>query len=205
MNRRAFGGLAAAVIAAMLPGPAGAAATTQTIVMVRHGEKPPRGLGQLDCRGLNRALALPGVIASMFGRPDAVFAPDPSKRKRDEGESYDYIRPLATVEPTAIRFGLPVDTSFGYQDIASLQRALEVLQYRSATILVGWEHKEIRKLARRLLAANGGDPGQVPEWHGEDFDSIFVLRIVRDGSERRASFEHRQQGLDGQPETCPGG
>src|ERR1700730_4025255 len=49
----------------------------ETIVLVRHGEKPDKGLGQLDCQGLNRALALPPVIAKTFGRPSAVFAPDP--------------------------------------------------------------------------------------------------------------------------------
>ena len=35
------------------------AAERETIVFMRHGEKPPEGLGQLDCQGLNRALALP--------------------------------------------------------------------------------------------------------------------------------------------------
>jgi hypothetical protein len=33
-----------------------------TIVIVRHGEKPPAGLGQLSCQGLNRALALSQVL-----------------------------------------------------------------------------------------------------------------------------------------------
>ena len=30
----------------------------QTIVVVRHGEKPPEGLGQLTCQGLQRSLRL---------------------------------------------------------------------------------------------------------------------------------------------------
>ena len=181
------------------------AAELRTIVMVRHGEKPPQGLGQLSCRGLNRSLRLPAVIAAKFGRPDAVFAPDPSKRKKDEGVRYDYVRPLATIEPTAVFFGLPVNASYGYQDLAGLQRALEADRYRAATLLVGWEHKEIEKLARRLLAAHGGDPAQVPDWHGDDFDSIFVLRLAQDGAARTATFAHLRQGLDGLPETCPGG
>ncbi len=54
--------------------------TTETIVFVRHGEKPAAGLGQLDCQGLNRALALPPVIAA-FGKVDAIFAPNPSQQK----------------------------------------------------------------------------------------------------------------------------
>ena len=50
----------------------------ETIVLIRHGEKPDEGLGQLNCQGLNRALALPTVIAKTFGRPGAIFAPNPS-------------------------------------------------------------------------------------------------------------------------------
>ena len=83
----------------------------ETIVLVRHGEKPDKGLGQLDCQGLNRALALTPVIAKTFGRPSAIFAPDPSRQKQDDGASYDYVRPLATIEPTAIFFRLPVNAS----------------------------------------------------------------------------------------------
>src|ERR1700756_4183436 len=78
----------------------------ETIVLIRHGEKPDQGLGQLNCQGLNRALALPQIIAKTFGRPGAVFAPDPSQQMQDHGVSYDYVRPLATIEPTAIFFGL---------------------------------------------------------------------------------------------------
>ncbi len=33
----------------------------ETLVFVRHGEKPAQGYGQLNCQGLNRALALPAV------------------------------------------------------------------------------------------------------------------------------------------------
>ena len=70
---------------------------TETIVLVRHGEKPADGLGQLNCQGLNRALALPAVIEKLFGRPDAIFAPDPAQSKEDYGRLYNYVRPLATI------------------------------------------------------------------------------------------------------------
>jgi hypothetical protein len=36
----------------------------ETIVFVRHGEKPQDGFGQLNCQGLNRALALASGIAN---------------------------------------------------------------------------------------------------------------------------------------------
>src|SRR5580692_7372024 len=57
--------------------PAGDDQTLETIVCIRHGEKPPGGLGQLNCRGLNRALALPDVLLKKFGTPQFIFAPNP--------------------------------------------------------------------------------------------------------------------------------
>jgi hypothetical protein len=50
----------------------------ETIVFIRHGEKLEGGFGQLNCQGLNRALALAPIIAKSFGKPDAIFAPNPS-------------------------------------------------------------------------------------------------------------------------------
>jgi hypothetical protein len=189
-------------VGAMLPNTAAAKpAKTETIVMIRHGEKPALGLGQLDCQGLNRALALPAVIGKTFGRPDAIFAPDPAKMKKDHGQPYDYVRPLATIEPTAIAFGLPVDASIGVSDIETLKQKIEAPAYQGAFVLVAWEHNEIVKLARALLAGHGADPTIVPEWDGRDYDSVYVVRITKAAT---ATFERRRQGLDGQPTSCPG-
>jgi hypothetical protein len=41
----------------------------QTIVFIRHGEKPSGGYGQITCQGLNRALALPDVLLAKYGKP----------------------------------------------------------------------------------------------------------------------------------------
>lgn len=184
-------------------GAAQAAQTTETIIMVRHGEKPEQGLGQLNCRGLNRALKLPAVIEAEFGKPDVIFAPNPAELKEDKGAHYAYNRPLATVEPTAIKFGMPVDTSFGYQDIAKLQETIEQPEYKSATVLIGWEHKQIVKLARNILKDEGGNKALVPKWDGTDFDSIYVVRITRDGSKTTTQFEQINEGLNNQSDVCP--
>jgi hypothetical protein len=179
------------------------AASVETIVMLRHGEKPEAGLGQINCQGLNRALALPAVIEKQFGKPDAIFAPDPSDRTKDDGKYYDYIRPLATIEPTAVRFGLPVDTSFGLTDIDGLREAIDRPDNRSALILVAWEHKQIQELARDFMRAHGGDPDSVPKWQGKDFDSLYVIRIDHSKPAGTATFEKSSEGLNGQLETCP--
>ncbi len=93
----------------------------ETIVCVRHGEKPPAGLGQLTCQGLNRALRLPQVLIAKFGKPDFIFAPDPNQVNHDPAGDFCYVRPLATIEPTAIQCSLPVNTHFGFTDIAGLE------------------------------------------------------------------------------------
>lgn len=200
--------LAATLLAALglsATTPAGADDTVETIVLVRHGEKPEAGLGQLSCRGLARALALPEVIARELGRPDVVFAPDPSVRKPDGGIDYDYVRPLATIEPTAIRYGLPVDTRFGWSDVDGLAAALTTPALAHARVLVAWEHKEIVSLSKKLISENGGDPAVVPKWKGDDFEAIHVLTLSRDASgARRVRFELRRQGLGDLGDTCPG-
>jgi hypothetical protein len=174
----------------------------ETIVLIRHGEKPDEGLGQLNCQGLNRALALPTVIAKTFGRPGAIFAPNPSQQKDDYGASYDYVRPLATIEPTAIFFRLPVNASFGFSDIDGVRAAIEQPDYRNAVVLVAWEHTSIEVIARALLAAHGGDPALVPKWHKDDFDSIYVVTLSGTGNAAKATFAHQHEGLDGQPDAC---
>ena len=179
MKRQSAGTLAVAAItlsSLLLDGtPAWSDDAVETIVLVRHGEKPDKGLGLLDCRGLNRALALPPVIAKTFGRPSAIFAPDPSQQMEDDGVSYDCVRPLATIEPTAIFFGLPVNASFGFSNTDGVRAAIEQPLYRNAVVLVAWEHRQIETIARTLLAAHGGDPALVPKWDKDDFDSIYVV------------------------------
>jgi hypothetical protein len=73
-------------------------------------------------------------------------------RRNDDGEPYDYVRLLATVEPTAILFGLPVNASIGVNNTDGLMEALDQPAYRAAVILVAWEHKQIETLTRNLCA-----------------------------------------------------
>ena len=171
------------------------------LVMFRHAEKPPAGLGQLSCQGLNRALALPRVLFAAYGRPAAVYAPNPGVAKDDDGVSYNYLRPLATVEPTAIQAGLPVNTAWAWNDIADLQAELLKPSHEGQTLYVAWEHKELELLARAILKARGEDPGVVRKWHGDDFDGIYVMTLKTHGG---ATFKVEAEGLDNQSGECPG-
>ena len=172
-------------------------ADVETIVCVRHGEKTERELGQLSVQGLNRSLALPRVLIGKYGRPSLILAPNPSDMKSDgTGGEFSYVRPLATIEPTAIALGMPVDTRLGMNDLDGLERKLDEPPYANAVVFIAWEHSRLEDFVRHELAHHGGDPGQAPHWHGKDFDSIYVVRITRGPGGMSATFTLDHEGLD---------
>ena len=74
----------------------------------------------MNARGLNRAIALSRVLPEKFGTPDFLFAPDPAEKMREVAGEANYVRPLATIEPTAIRYEMPVQTPVGYHGVKQL-------------------------------------------------------------------------------------
>lgn len=185
-----------AVLAQNVPGQ-----SIETLVCIRHGEKPPGGLGQLTCRGLNRSLALPDVLLKKFGAPQFIFAPNPAQ-KVDPG-GYYYVRPLTTIEPTAIRCGLPVNTEFGYKEINGLKDELEKPPYQNATVFIAWEHVLLGDFAKKLVKDCGGNPAQVPPWPGKDYDTIFVIKITRTGPHSSVTFTIDHEELNNLSDNCP--
>lgn len=173
----------------------------ETVVILRHGEKPALGLGQLSCQGLNRSLALPAVLLARYGTPSEIYAPNPAIKKKDKGVAYAYIRPLATIEPLAIVVGQPVNIDWGMTDIRGL--AKHIAARHDGTLFVAWEHHYAEKLARQLLVNLGGKPSVVPVWNDADFDSLYVVRISDTGKGRSVSFAREQEGLDNLPKVCP--
>lgn len=160
------------------------------LVLMRHGEKPGNGLGNLDCKGLNRSLALPNVLLSKFGTPDFIFAPNPARKIRDGNtcfnyrevsnfsKKYNYIRPLVTIEPTAIKCNLPINSDYGLDQIHELLDELTDDKYCNKTIFVAWEHNYLDRFAR-LFAKNimnvDNPESLIPKWESDDFDSIFIF------------------------------
>ena len=175
----------------------------ETLVCIRHGEKPKGGLGQLTCRGLNRSLALPDVLLAKYGQPNFIFAPNPSE-KLDGMRGYNYIRPLMTIEPTAIRCGLPVNTKYGYLDIGGLEKELGQPECQNAVIFLAWEHVLLDNFVKKMVKDNGGDAAQVPDWAGSDYDTIFVIKITRGDGKTSVSFSTDHEGLNGMSDECPG-
>ena len=143
------------------------------------------------------------MIAAKFGKPDAIYAPDPGQQKDDGGHPYYYVRPLATIEPTAIQFQMPVQTPYGFAQIDQLGTALVNPANRSKLIVVAWEHKLIVKLLRQMMSTHGGNAADVPNWQSDDFDSIYIVRLNWQNGTARATFKLDRQGLNGRAADCP--
>jgi hypothetical protein len=176
----------------------------QTLVLVRHAEKPAEGLGLLTCKGLNRALLLPDFFASNFQRPDYIFAPNPAVKVTEihgNGQRYDYVRPLLTIGPTAVRFGVPISTQLPFNDPGLLADTLLDPQYHNDTIYVAWEHSNLVAFAEIVLT-RFHDPTPVPPWPNSDYDTFYVFRIDW-GKIPTLKFEVRSEHIGPISENCP--
>ncbi|WP_159815841.1 histidine phosphatase family protein [Pseudomonas sp. 18058] len=179
---------------------------TQTLVFLRHAEKPEGGLGQLNCQGLNRAIDLSTLLPEKFGKADYVFAANPT-RNVEEGEldnSYSYIRPLMTISPAAIKLGLPVNIEFSANDTSDLARELTADKYHNSTIYTAWSHGYLPELINKVAGnAVGGKQSITDDWSGDDFDSLYVLTLTWHNGKASLQSHSYKQGLDHGKETCP--
>lgn len=174
----------------------------EKIIVIRHGEKPLTEIGQLNCQGLNRSLLLPHYFQTYFAKPDYIFAPNPSVHISGNGNLYSYIRPLATIEPTAIRLNMPVNTQIGFNHPDQLMTELLKSHYHNATIYVAWEHKNIEKFAHMMLTRfNNSAP--IPAWPESDFNRVYVFTI--DWSEMPATltFDVTSEAMHHINKSCP--
>ncbi|QVM92937.1 histidine phosphatase family protein [Pseudomonas entomophila] len=179
---------------------------TQTLVFLRHAEKPGEGLGQLNCQGLNRALDLATLLPERFGKADYVFAANPSRQVEEgsQDQRYSYIRPLMTITPSAIRLGLPVNIDYGANDTDDLADELLRDKYRNATVYTAWSHGYLPELINTVAGKALGEKRVITEdWSGDDFDTLYVLTLTwRDGKASLLSRNVRQ-GLDHGAHGCP--
>jgi len=118
---------------------------------------------------------------------------------------YSYVRPLATIEPTAVQAHLPVNTQFGLNATKAIEHELMRPRYRDALIFIAWEHGYLDTIVRDLVKDYGGNAAVVPPWPENDYDSIFILQLRRRGSQLSVSFRHEHEGLTGHLSAmCPG-
>jgi hypothetical protein len=140
------------------------------------------------------------VLLPKYGKPAFIFAPNPTE-KVDGGKFY--VRPLVTIEPTAIRCQLPVNTAYGYTQIDQLADELKKPAYQHVLVLVAWEHRLLVEFAQLMLKSYGGDPGQVPSWPGDDYDTIFVFKITPHHGKDTLAFSVDHEGLNNLSDACP--
>ena len=160
-------------------------ATTSTVYIVRHGEKPDSG-PDLNDTGRQRAELLPTWFSKnptevTHGLPVAAFASGPSS----DGGS---LRSIQTCTPFASSQGIGVDSSYTKKDFADA--AVEILTLPAASgkaVLVCWEHKMIPYLAAAMGAKDAPD-----SWDGDVFDRVWKIEFENG---RVASFEDLPQRL----------
>ncbi|PYY67399.1 histidine phosphatase family protein [Pseudomonas jessenii] len=179
---------------------------TQTLVFLRHGEKPAGGLGQLNCQGLNRAIDLATLLPEKFGKANYVFAANPT-RNVEEGEfdnSYSYIRPLMTISPSAIKLGLPVNINFSANDTSDLADELLHDKYHNSVIYTAWSHGYLPELINKVAEEATGKKMSITEdWESSDYDSLYVLTLTWHNGKASLQSNVYKQGLDNGAETCP--
>jgi hypothetical protein len=179
---------------------------TQTLVFLRHAEKPAEGLGQLNCQGLNRAIDLATLLPEKFGKANYVFAANPT-RNVEEGEldnSYSYLRPLMTINPSAIKLGLPVNISFSANDTSDLAEELLQDKYHNSVIYTAWSHGYLPELLNKVAGEAVGEKQIITDdWASSDYDSLYVLTLTwRNGKASLVSHSYKQ-GLDNGSQVCP--
>lgn len=179
---------------------------TQTLVFLRHGEKPAGGLGQLNCQGLNRAIDLATLLPEKFGKANYVFAANPT-RNVEEGEfdnSYSYIRPLMTISPSAIKLGLPVNINFSANDTSDLAEELLRDKYHNSVIYTAWSHGYLPELINTVAGdATGKKMTITDDWESSDYDSLYVLTLTWQNGKASVQSHVYKQGLDNGSQTCP--
>lgn len=179
---------------------------TQTLVFLRHAEKPSEGLGQLNCQGLNRALDLATLLPERFGKADYVFAANPSRHVEEgsQDQHYSYIRPLMTISPSAIRLGLPVNIDFGANDTDELADELLREKYRNATVYTAWSRGYLPELINTVAAKALDEQRLVAEdWRRDDFDTLYVLTLTWRNGKASLLSRSLSQGLDHGEFSCP--
>ena len=146
------------------------------VVIVRHGEKPPKkddngnavkDNGNLSCAGLNRSLKLPDVIVQKFGVPNHIYAP-----KLDTGSSTGHARMFQTASPLAALYNLKINTTFEEDDTDD---AATAVKSKKKVVLMVWEHSQIPALANSLEPNPHFSQGLVLFVAGT---AEFTLRVV---------------------------
>lgn len=163
----AAGAAGAAAAAAMLSSVRAAEATPAggpaSVIIIRHGEEPPKG-PHLNDRGRARAAALSALFPSRFPTPTVMFAAKSSPQSARSSE---------TLAPLAATLGLTVNETFAdtqYQTLANTIRTSGT--YTGGHVLICWHHATMIQLATALGAPHA------PKWPSKQYDHAWRLSFT---------------------------
>ncbi|MGI9282613.1 MAG: hypothetical protein ACR2PX_23705 [Endozoicomonas sp.] len=155
---------------------------------------------------MNRSLMLPDLLLEKYPKPDFLFAPKPSDRvyeRHGDQKHYDYIRPLATIEPTAVRLGLPVNVEFGYKKVRALATEVTKTKYHHSTLYIVWEHTEILRFVKELQK-QFGNRYLLQDWGNEEYNRVLVVKINWDQQPPDMELKEQELSINNLSDRCPG-
>jgi hypothetical protein len=154
-----------------------------TILIVRHSEKPDTGTG-LTSVGKARA-RLYAKYFEPFQEEGLSLSVDCLYAGADSTNS---VRPRLTLEPLSKATGLPLHLKVGTKDSEALVRELRA-EAHGHHPLIAWRHGEIPA----LLTAFGASPEQLlpnGKWPDDVFDWVIMLNLGPDGQLSSAKLIH---------------
>ncbi len=144
-----------------------------TVLIVRHAEKPESGR-DLTPSGEARARAYSLYFEPFHERGwnirvDALFA---------GADSENSVRPRLTLEPMSKATGLKLDASIGTKQPEKLVELLRS-EVHGTHPLIAWRHGEIPDLMRAFGASATLIPGN--KWPDNVYDWVIILKFNQDG------------------------
>jgi hypothetical protein len=155
----------------------------QTLLMIRHGEKPAHGDKGVDAQGdanpdglIPRGWERAGALVTLFA-PNAVTVtsalpvPGALVSPKYPGQVH---RPGLTLLPLSQRLGLAIASEHPV-DGRPAKIVKSLLAIEAAVVLMCWEHDHLVNIADAVAAAVPvANPGDVPAaWPGDRFDVIW--------------------------------
>lgn len=174
-------------------------AAPQTIMLIRHGEKPDGGIQGVDYAGKDDPESLTpfgwsraGALCHLFGSRDGLPTPTTIFASLEKGGDKGSLRPLQTICAYACLLNgiadqsgfytksppatpkVPLDTRY---DKKCLKGLADAVATTPGVVLVAWQHTEIAQICgligNSLTITN---PQDIPQtWPGSRFDMVYVL------------------------------
>jgi hypothetical protein len=141
------------------------------VILIRHAEKPSEGHG-LSQKGKERAAAL---VPFFLGRPEVLQYKTPvAIYAQKSTETHRSRRPVNTVKALAKKLELEV-IEYAHEDFARLVKEITSnRKYDGKMVLICWEHKAIRDLAREFGVKHAPKFPDV-------FDRVWIISFAKEG------------------------